>query len=143
MPTKKYKLAVEADWSNLEKLQSFLEMIQKERSISKKTVFETNLALEEIFSNILFYGLEDPKNHLINILIYAEKNSLTIRVEDDGRPFNPINFKADAFHCDLEHAPVGGLGIHLVRNLMDGIFYERSRNRNVLIMTKNVGTSPV
>jgi len=143
MPTMRYKLAAKADWSDLEKLQSFLEMVQEKQSISKKALFEINLVLEEIFSNILSYGLEDPKNRLISITISAEKRSLTIRVEDDGRPFNPLDFKAPAFQGSLEDAPVGGLGIHLVRNLVDGILYERTRNRNVLIMTKDVDASPI
>jgi serine/threonine-protein kinase RsbW len=124
------------DLSDLEKLHLFLDEIRERVSVSKKCLFETNLALEEVFSNVLSYGFNNHTDHFIKITITAAQSVLNIRVEDDGKPFNPLEAKEPALKHDIENRPLGGLGIHLIKNLMDDIHYKRYRNRNVLTMKK-------
>ena len=136
MPVKKYILTMTNDLSDLEKLHSFLEEIRDRVPVSKKCLFETNLALEEVFSNVLSYGFNNHTEHFLKITISTAQNVLNIRVEDDGKPFNPLEAKEPALQYDIENRPLGGLGIHLIKNLMDDIHYKRYRNRNVLTMKK-------
>jgi serine/threonine-protein kinase RsbW len=136
MPVKKYILTLTNDLSDLEKLHSFLEEIRKRLSVSKKCLFETNLALEEVFSNVLSYGFNNHTDHFVKITVTAAQNVLNIRVEDDGKPFNPLEAMAPTLQYDIDKCPLGGLGIHLIKNLMDDIHYKRYRNRNVLTMKK-------
>jgi len=136
MPVKKYILTMTNDLSDLEMLHSFLEGIRERLSVSKKCLFETNLALEEVFSNVLSYGFNNHTDHFIKITITAAQSVLNIRVEDDGKPFNPLEAMEPSLQYDIENCPLGGLGIHLIKNLMDDIHYKRYRNRNVLTMKK-------
>jgi len=69
MPVKKYILTMKSDLTDLEKLRSFVEEIREKLSFSKKCQFETNLALEEAFSNILSYGFDKHPDHFIKITI--------------------------------------------------------------------------
>ena len=68
-----------------------------------------------------------------------EGDELTIRVEDDGRAFDPLQAPPPDLDLPLEERPVGGLGIHIVRSVMDAVEYQRRGGRNVLTMRKTIG----
>jgi serine/threonine-protein kinase RsbW len=136
MPARKYILTLKNDLDDLEKLRSFVEDIRDTLSVSKKCQFETNLALEEVFTNILSYGFNRHSDHFIKITITTAQGVLTIRVEDDGKPFNPLETKEPTLQYDIENCAPGGLGIHLIKHFTDDIRYKRYQNRNVLTMKK-------
>jgi serine/threonine-protein kinase RsbW len=66
----------------------------------------------------------------------VDDNMLTVSIEDDGVPFNPLEKKAVELPADVTSAKIGGLGIHITRELMDKIFYERKRGKNKLTLNK-------
>jgi serine/threonine-protein kinase RsbW len=136
MPTEKHTLNLKNDLSELDRLHPFLEEIGQKTGVSKKCILETNLTLEEVFSNIVSYGFADHADHLIKITVTIAKDSFKIRVEDDGKPFNLLKAKQPDLPDNVEDCKPGGLGIHLIRHLMDEIRYRRQQNRNVLTMTK-------
>jgi len=113
-----------------------VEEIRKGLSVSKKCLFETNLALEEACSNVLSYGFNKHTDHFIKITITSAQGVLNIRVEDDGKPFNPLEAKEPALQYDIENCEIGGLGIHLIKHVMGDIRYERYQDRNILTMKK-------
>jgi anti-sigma regulatory factor (Ser/Thr protein kinase) len=65
-------------------------------------------------------------------------DSVAVEVEDDGRPFDPLQVPPPDLTLSLEQRPIGGLGIHLIRNLMDEVSYARRDGRNVLKMAKHL-----
>lgn len=136
MPIGKHTLNLKNDLSELDRLHPFLEEIGQRIGVSKKCIFETNLTLEEVFSNIVSYGFADQADHLIKITVTLAKDSFKIRVEDDGKPFNPLTAKEPDLPDDVDDCKPGGLGIHLIKHFMDDIRYKRQQNRNVLTMTK-------
>jgi serine/threonine-protein kinase RsbW len=137
MPINKYTLNLKNDLSELDRLHPFLEEIGQRIGIPKKSIFETNLTLEEVFSNIVSHGFDDHADHLIRITITTAKGSIKISVEDDGKPFNPLKANEPDLPDDVEDCKPGGLGIHLIKHFMDKIQYKRHQNKNVLTMTKN------
>jgi len=137
MPTRKQVLNLKNDLSELDRLHPFLEEVGKGIGVSKKSIFETNLTLEEVFSNIVSHGFDDRADHLIKITVTTAKGSIKISVEDDGRPFNPLEAREPDLPDDVEDCQPGGLGIHLIKHFMDKIQYKRHQNRNILTMTKN------
>ena len=136
MTEKKYILTLKNDMANLEKLHSFVDEIQQSQFSSKKCLFETSLALEEAFSNILSYSFDKHTDHFIKITITSAQGVLNISVEDDGKPFNPLEAKEPNLQYDIENCALGGLGIHLIKHFMDNIRYKRYQNKNVLTMKK-------
>ena len=99
-------------------------------------VFKVNLVLEEVGVNILSYGGETgspwPE---FEIVITSEDDSLTIEVSDGGRPFDPFNDAPEpSLDADLADRAIGGLGIHLVKTMMDDTSYEHTDGRNRLTM---------
>ena len=106
--------------------------------LSQKTIFQINLALDELFTNIISYGYKETGNHRIHFDISCNEGTVIIRVEDNGVPFDVAAFKAPDPQNTLEDCKVGGLGLHLIRKLMDDISYDRLNNRNVVILRKSV-----
>lgn len=125
--------------SELDTLRRNLEEFGKSLGMSKKSIFQINLAMEEVFANIISHGYTDDEEHWIKITMWHQDGTLTLRIEDDGIPFNPVEAEAPDLECPLEEREIGGLGCHLMRCLMNDIVYERSGNRNILTMKKTIG----
>jgi serine/threonine-protein kinase RsbW len=125
--------------SELNALCDHLEGYCQAIGLSKKYLFEINLALDELFTNIISYGFEDKGEHAVRIDISCHGDALHIRIEDDGRPFNPTTAHPPDVKCLLEDRDIGGLGIFLIKKVMDQIVYRREKGKNVLILTKKVG----
>ena len=96
--------------------------------------YRASLALEEVVCNIISYAYSDAAEHLIEIAMAVHGDELVLQVSDDGRPFNPLDVVPPDLDVPIEERPVGGLGIHLVRQFMDEVAYERVAGHNVLRM---------
>lgn len=118
-----------------------LESIGEALGLSRRCLFEVNLALDELFTNIISYGFDDQSEHTIRVCISADNNLLTVVLEDDGIPFNPVARGSPTISCELEECKVGGLGIHLVKNLVDEVAYRRCGEKNVLTLKKVIEKS--
>jgi serine/threonine-protein kinase RsbW len=135
----KQTLILKNDLAELDRLQGFVEKLGKNLCLSKKSIVETNLAVEEVFSNIVAYGYEDGRDHSIRIsVIYPVNETLVLRIEDKGKAFSPLKVPEPRAIDDIEDCDIGGLGIHLVKKLMDEVSYEYREQRNVLEMKKAV-----
>jgi serine/threonine-protein kinase RsbW len=124
------------DQSEVERLSRLVEAVGKVEGLSSESVFTVNLALDEVITNIIRYAHGDGRQHPIVVRLAIESGVLTAQVEDDGRPFNPLDVPVPDLNASLDERPIGGLGIHLVRTMMTSVEYRRENGRNVLIMKK-------
>jgi sigma-B regulation protein RsbU (phosphoserine phosphatase) len=138
MPIKKVEIKLTNELTELEKIVAQIEELSDEWNIPAKTVMEINLVLEELFTNIVFYAFDDKEPHSITVeMALMEPHTLQIRLEDDGKPFNLLEKQmGEVFEQTVDERPIGGLGIHFVKKMMDGVAYERSGNNNIVILTK-------
>jgi serine/threonine-protein kinase RsbW len=140
MAKKKYSFELKSDLSELDKLCENLEAFGQKFGFSKKLIFEINLALDELFTNIISYGFRDDKEHIIKVTLTPENDQLFLCIEDDGQPFNPIEFETPDVACSVEECKIGGLGIHIMKKLMDEVCYERCDDKNVLNLKKKISS---
>jgi serine/threonine-protein kinase RsbW len=138
MAKKKYSFELKSSLDELDNLCLNLETLGKKIGLSKKLIFEINLALDELFTNIISYGFSDEDEHTIKVTIAPQKGKICLSIEDDGIPFNPIEFETPDVACSVENCKIGGLGIHIMRKLMDDICYQRCGDKNVLTLKKNL-----
>lgn len=124
------------DLSEIAKLQQELENFGQKCGLSSKTLFELNLILEEVLANVISYAYADNQLHEIVVCADLRDGELVIDVEDDGRPFNPLQIPPPDLARPLEQRNVGGLGLHLVRELTSSIEYTRREEKNHLVMRK-------
>ena len=124
--------------SEIERLGQVVEEFGALHHLPPNLVFEINVALEEILTNVISYGYEDSDEHDIMMRLSCEEGKVMAEVEDDGRPFNPLDASEPDTNKPLEERPVGGLGIHLVRKFMDDVEYKRQQGKNLLMMKKRI-----
>ncbi len=136
MAQKEYSFELKSSLSELDNLCENLEDFGQKIGLSKKLIFEINLALDELFTNIISYGFRDEEEHLIKVTITPQNEELCLCIEDDGIPINPIDFETPDVACSVENCKIGGLGIHIIRKLMDEICYQRCDDKNILLFKK-------
>ena len=100
---------------------------------------DCELAIEEIFVNVVRYGYPMGGEHQIELMVRLESGVITLVVEDDGMAFNPLEAKLPDLDLPIEKRAAGGLGIYLVKGVMDELQYERVGERNRMVMRKRVG----
>ena len=138
MGTKMLSFNLKGDQTELDTLCRKLEKVGSLLSLTKKCIFEINLVLDELFTNIISYAFKDAVVHLIKIQIARDNGTLTLCVEDDGIPFNPTTTEEIELPCEIDRCDIGGVGIRIVKRLMDHIFYERFEGRNRLTLKKAI-----
>lgn len=129
------------DLTEVGRMSQILDKFCVSNKLPPDTNFALNLSLEEILTNVITYGYDDNDEHVILVRLNLHQGQVCIEVEDDGKPFNPLEVEAPEIHKPLEERPIGGLGIHLVRNHMDSLQYKRREDRNLLIMKKKANQS--
>ena len=137
MGTNSKQLVLKNAISEMRVLSNTVKEFCKENSLSGEVTHDIHLALEEIFSNIVFYGFQDQDEHQIAISFSLKDNTLILEIKDDGIPFNPLESKTLDLEIPIEERERGGMGIHIASELMDEIEYFRKQNKNILVMKKN------
>ncbi len=128
--------------TEIERLGQVVEGFAESHGLPPKLTFELNVALEEILTNVISYGYNDAAEHDILLRLAYANETVTAEVEDGGQPFNPLAAPPPDTNAPLEERRVGGLGIHLVRKLMDSVDYRREEEKNRLTMQKRVTANP-
>jgi anti-sigma regulatory factor (Ser/Thr protein kinase) len=105
---------------------------------SPKAMYLVPLAIEELVTNCIHYGYDDAGEHTIVITMSVADGTLTMTVEDDGHEFDPLARETPDLTVPAEDRSIGGLGIHLLRSLSDGMAYERRNGTNRLTLTKRL-----
>lgn len=107
----------------------------KSAGFPKDLSFNLELCAEEAITNIISYGYQDDIEHQIVLQLDLGNNRVSLEIKDDGNPFNPLEMPVHVAPQGLADAKVGGLGVELVRKMMDECSYVRERNCNILKMT--------
>lgn len=130
------RLVLHNNIEDVSQLPAFVEDAVKASKLAPEMADSLNLALEEAVVNVIDYAYPEGVSGDVVIDVAVTESAITFTIIDGGKPFDPTA-KADVdINAGVEDRPVGGLGIHLVRQIMDDVRYERRGEKNVLIMTK-------
>lgn len=130
-------LKVHTNRGELGYITAEIESLAEREAWTADLSFKVNLALEELVINIMDYGFEGG-DHEIDITLISEDHRLTIQIEDSGKPFDPMeDAPIPDVDAPINERPIGGLGIYLVRNMMDDMQYRREGGRNYLTLVSN------
>ncbi|WP_342644016.1 ATP-binding protein [Rhodoligotrophos ferricapiens] len=125
------------DVAEIEPLASKVDEFCGMHGISPEVAHAVNLSLEELLTNTIHYGYSDKQEHMIEVGLTLQGSKLLVRISDDGEPYDPRQTPEPDLESDLDERQVGGLGVHLVRQLMDKIDYKRQKGRNQVVLTKS------
>jgi serine/threonine-protein kinase RsbW len=127
-----------ANLGEVERLNRLVRQFGELHEIPGRTFYAVNLALDEIVTNIILHGYEPEQMEPISVRMEAADGELRSQVRDSGRAFNPLDAPLPDLTGPLEKRTLGGLGIHLVRSLMDTVEYQREGAKNVLTIRKRI-----
>lgn len=130
-------LKLRNDLGEITRLSESLETFCEEHGVSMNTLMALNLALEEAVTNVINYGF-DGGDHLIDVELVMADGAVMATITDDGKEYNPLAREDPDVTAPLEERRIGGLGVLLVKKLMDEVTYVREGDRNVLAMRKQV-----
>lgn len=127
---------------DLEAVDAILDRLAERAGMTPDTMSQIRIVCDEVLANVLAYGFRDEAEHDITVSVEMAERRLVLTVSDDGVPFDPMAVSPPDTSQPLEQRSVGGLGIHLVRHLVDQMTYERRGDRNVLTLVKTVDGRP-
>ena len=114
------------------------------QGLTSAVIHDLCVAFDEALSNVVKYGYRDDARHEISVRLRIAGPHVVAEVEDDGIPFDPLSAPAPRLEGGIDERPIGGLGIYLLRQLMDEVHYVRRGGLNVLVMKKRIsGDAPV
>ena len=126
-----------AKFEFLDEIRDFVGDIARKGGFGEKDVYNIQLATDEAASNIIEHAYEGVSNGVLELSCEVKGDLLTIVLVDHGESFDPSEIPLPDLKADLSDRKIGGLGIFLMRKLMDEVRYETRSNRsNVLTMTK-------
>ncbi|QJB55664.1 ATP-binding protein [Pseudodesulfovibrio sp. zrk46] len=123
--------------------QPKVETFGAEVGLAPKIVFHLTLVLDELVTNIIDYGYADFDEHPIDVTIGYDDPIITIRLVDDAEPFNILEAPEPELDKPLEERDrqIGGMGVHLVKNMVKHIDYQRKDGKNILTLTKDTSSA--
>jgi len=133
------ELKITASSSDLDKVINFIDEELTEKNYSAEEKNEICIAVEEVFMNIVNYAYKDLENNQcgeVKIKISADTKTI-ICFEDKGRPYNPLEQPDPDLNKPIIEREIGGLGIFMVKKMMNSMEYSRKNGKNVLVITKN------
>jgi len=121
--------------AEIARLVDAVESFGSHAGLSSDLTYRLTLSLDEIVSNVIRHGYSDTNDHVVEVRLSVHDGVVTSVIEDDGHPYDPRESPEPDLSMPVEQRGPGGLGIFLVRQMMDSIDYARRDGRNILTVT--------
>lgn len=135
--TPQSSLILPNDVDTIPQLNEYIDCICEENGIDMEIAMSLNLAIEEAVVNVMSYAYPDGAQGEVKIESAVAPNQITFVITDNGIPFDPTAKEDVDVTLSAEERPIGGLGIHLIRQIMTHISYERKDGKNILTLSKD------
>jgi serine/threonine-protein kinase RsbW len=125
--------------SEIARMTALMERFCAQNGLSEDDSFNIHLVLDESVINVIVHGYEDAADHDIHVRLQLQNAVVTIEIEDDGIPYNPLDAPEPRFDLPIEQRRIGGLGVHIIKTLARSVEYKRENDRNYLTIALTVG----
>jgi len=124
--------------AEVQRLIGGIQDFGRRNHLPEPLIWQFVLALDELVTNVISYAYDDQARHWIKVILRLENGSWLAEVIDDGRAYDPLERPPVDVAADITARPIGGLGVHIVKQLMDVVAYQRRDGRNYLSLAKTV-----
>jgi sigma-B regulation protein RsbU (phosphoserine phosphatase) len=131
-----FKISIPNRLSQIDTVNDQMGAFCEDHGVGHDVVMKLSLVFDELLNNVISYGFQDEDEHGIDVGVELLGNRLMVTISDDGVPFNPFLREEPDISLSIEEREIGGLGIHLVRKVMDEYSYKRRVNQNVVTLIK-------
>ncbi len=132
----KLELTIPNRLTEYARVKEHFDTFSEHYGIPDKTRLKMHVVIDELLTNIISYAYLDDEKHDIGIKVELSADRLKVSMVDDGLPFNPLGIETPNTELSLEEREIGGLGIHLVRKMMDRVSYRRRIDKNVITVVE-------
>jgi len=122
----------------LERVSQFVEDIGSELGLDMELQMNLNLVMEEMITNVIFYAYPEGVEASIELVAESDGKELTFVLTDRGREFDPTLKEDPNLEVDPAERDLGGMGIFIVKNIMNQVTYQRLEGKNLLTMKKEI-----
>ena len=126
------------DISELSKLHAFIEEVGEDLSLTPDVVFNLDLVIEEAVVNIIHYAYPKEEHQYIYLSAHVHEGSIVFVLTDTGKEFDPTLAPEADITLSADEREIGGLGIFLIRQIMNEVRYQRIEGKNVLTLEKRL-----
>jgi anti-sigma regulatory factor (Ser/Thr protein kinase) len=137
-PSSSRRLSIGFDLAEVSRAIEAFEAFAETENLPVKVVQRIGVVLDELLNNVISYGSPPDESRAVEVLLERFVDRLVLTVTDGGPPFDPLARPAPDTSAPSAEREVGGLGIHLVRNLVDNIRYARKADSNILTVTQSL-----
>jgi anti-sigma regulatory factor (Ser/Thr protein kinase) len=130
-----HRLTLRNDRAEVARLTTWIDDVVAPLGLLPRTAHALHLCLEEAVTNVITHAFEPDTMHEVQLALWHDDTALHAEITDDGGPFDPLAHELPAAPTDLESAPIGGLGIKLMRSFAGRIAYRRSGSMNRLTLS--------
>jgi anti-sigma regulatory factor (Ser/Thr protein kinase) len=123
------RLTLTTDLGDMTRVSAAVATLRARHAHTARAAFVIELAAEEMALNVMKHAFDTPARQTFEVALGVEAGAAVLRIEDAGRPFDPLAAPAPSLSASLEERQVGGLGIHLVRSLVPDLSYHRRPSR--------------
>ena len=131
------EIALANDLREIAGVAAKIDAFCESRTLAPQIAYAVNLAIDEVLTNTISYGYDDDEQHRIELILCLEGANLVVIIVDDSRAFDPSLLREPDIAASIEDREVGGLGLYLVQQMMDGVDYQRRDGCNVVTLTKS------
>jgi anti-sigma regulatory factor (Ser/Thr protein kinase) len=131
-------MSVGPDPGAVGKVNAALAEFAEAHALPEGVRHSVHVALDELLANVLSHGQAGRDPCSVTVEAGLDQDRLTVTVTDDGAAFDPFGHDAPDTTLSVEERPIGGLGIHLVEQLMDQVSYQRRDGHNVVVLVKEL-----
>ena len=128
-------LVLDNDRAEMARVAAAVEKLVAEAELGPHLGYAVELAVDELVTNVVCHGYPEGTSGRIEVVLAVGADGVTLTVADDGYPYDPLQAPDPPLTGPLETRRLGGLGVHLVRALMDEVRYRRDGDRNIVTCT--------
>jgi serine/threonine-protein kinase RsbW len=128
-------IVIGADLNEVSRVAAAIDEAMRACAFSGEAILDLQLAVEEAIANTVIHGYRGAAGEVV-IAIRATHDTVEVRIEDNAPPFDPLSLPEPDLGSDLDERRIGGLGVYLIRQVTDEVFYRYADGKNILTLVK-------
>ena len=130
---------IDADIHAIPNISHAIDKTMRAHAFSEEEILDTQLAVEEAITNVIMHGYAGTPGQIM-ITCSITSGFVEVQIEDTAPPFNPLSIPEPEIDENVEERQIGGLGVFLLRQVMDNIVYRYEAGKNILVLVKRKKT---
>ena len=131
-----FGMIIGSDITEIPQVSAWLEVVMRGAGFTEEAILDTQLAVEEAITNVIVHGYKEPGGEVV-ITCYVSSDCVEVEIADTAPRFDPLSMPEPDLESSIDKRRIGGLGVFLIRQVMNGVSYRYENGKNILVMTKN------